>query len=87
MPLRQGFACGKTLVGCKSAAPLCGPRSCPASEMFGQDKKTPAGRLMFFDFRHNRKRISENINNFCRGRHIWIDELPGLHYNVKQKRS
>ena len=22
--LRRGFACGKTLVGCKSAAPLCG---------------------------------------------------------------
>ena len=46
--LRQGFAWGKTLVWRKSAAPPCGPRSCPASKLYGQDQKRHAFQRVFF---------------------------------------
>ena len=74
LPLRQGFACGKTLVRRKRAAPPCGaPVLSGIYTLRTRQKETPADRLVFlFGFRRpkaastlSRFKCSAELNSAC----------------------
>lgn len=72
LPLRQGFACGKTLVRRKRVAPPCGaPVLSAIYTLRTSQKETPADRLVFlFGFRRARLSCAmlHFASNLCRTR-------------------